>query len=277
MASRGELETYLEKLDSELAEIIRRIPEQGPQGPAPFWVHFEMIERYKVLQKAHIKEGMNILEVGCGAHAITTTVLAHLVGERGRVVAVDIGRWHFVQEFLTKTGMNHRVFPLSHDATSLPFQYECFDYAVVVHGIRSFRNEETITKIFKEMLRVSPYIFIAESLPIATTKAQKAHMQMYNLREEIFLARSGQKDDIHYLPLIKLEELVEAAGGEVLESQVLDVDQPHFLACIPRVIVEKIEDETVRSDLLQRWEQASEKLRQDGEAHPPVGIVRARR
>ncbi len=277
MTSRSELETKLEKIDSEFAEIIRRIPKRDPQEPTPFWLHFEMIERYKVLREANIEKGMNILEVGSGAHAITTTVLAYLVGDRGRVVAVDIGRWRFVNEILAQAGLKHRVFPLAHDATSLPLQYECFNLAVVIHGVRSFRNETTITKILKEMLRVSPRIFVAESLPIAKTKAQKAHLEMYNLREEIFQARSGQKDDIHYLPLDKLTELVEKAGGEVTDSRMMEIDQPHFLACVPRGLVEKIEDEEIREDLLQRWEAAYTKLQQHGEEHLPVGIVKAKR
>ncbi len=277
MASSDEFQTRLEKLDSEFAEIIRRIPKRGSQEPAPFWLHFEMIERYKVLREANIEAGMNILEIGCGAHAITTTVLAHLVGDQGRVVTVDIGRWRFVEEILIQAGMKQRVIPLSHDATKLPLQYECFNLAVVVHGIRSFRNESTITQILKEMLRLSPRIFIAESLPIAKTKAQKAHLEMYNLREEIFQARTGEKDDIHYLPLEKLTKLVESAGGEVTDSMIMEIDQPHFLACVPRVIVGKIEDEKIRENLLQRWNAAYEKLQQHGEEHLPVGIVKARR
>jgi hypothetical protein len=107
--------------------------------------------------------------------------------------------------------------------------------------------------------------------------AQKAHLEMYNLREEIFLARSGQKDDIHYLPLATMTEFVEKAGGEVTDSKVLEFKQPHFLACLPREIVEKIEDEATRQDLLQRWETAYAKLQKYGEEHLPVGIVKARR
>ncbi len=277
MASRDKLEAKLEKLDSEFAEVIRQIPKRGPQEPAPFWLHFEMVERYKVLREANIERGMNILEVGCGAHAITTTVLAYLVGDRGRVVAVDVGRWQFVEEILTQAGMKQRVFPLAYDATGLPLQYECFDLAVVVHGIRSFRNEATITQILKEMFRVSPRIFLAESLPIAKTKAQKAHLEMYNLREEIFQVRTGEKDDIHYLPLDKLVELVERAGGEVTDSRIMEIGQPHFLACIPKEIIDKIEDEKIRADLLQRWDAAYAKLQRYGEEHLPVGIVKARR
>jgi precorrin-6B methylase 2 len=220
---------------------------------------------------------MNILEVGCGSHAISTVALAYLVGNRGRVIAVDIDRWEHLEEILDSTGIRQRVFPLALDATKLPFQFECFDLAVVVHGIRSFRNEETIVRILQEMLRVSSRLFIAESLPLAKTKAQAAHLEMYNLREENFNAVSGVKDDIHYLPLHKLRELVERAGCRVTEILTLDVGQPHFLACIPKEFIEKSKDKAVKRDLLRRWEVAYSKIQQYGEEHPPVGIIKATR
>lgn len=34
-----------------------------------------------------------MLEVGCGPQAISTIPLALSVGERGKVVALDLGRW----------------------------------------------------------------------------------------------------------------------------------------------------------------------------------------
>ncbi|ALL00345.1 hypothetical protein Pyrde_0295 [Pyrodictium delaneyi] len=43
------------------------------------------------------------------------------------------------------------------------------------------------------MLRVSEMVFIAESLPIARNERQKAHLEFYNLREEIFEALYGEK------------------------------------------------------------------------------------
>jgi len=102
-------------------------------------------------------------------------------------------------------------------------------------------------------------------------------LEMYNLREEVFEAVSGMKDDIHHLPLHKLRELVERAGGKVTETLTLDVGQPHFLACIPKEFVEKIKDEALKQDLLRRWEVAYSKIQQYGEEHPPVGIVKATR
>ena len=274
--SREFFPSKLEEIDRDFAELLLRIPPRRDPYLPPYWLHVQMIERYNVLLHAGIREGMNVLEIGCGAHALATIPLAFMVGDSGRVVAVDIGRWTFFEEIVKATGLQKRIIPVSCDARKLPFKFRCFDIAVIVHGIRSLESEENIVRILREMFRVAPEVFIAESLPIAKTKAQEAHLEMYNLREEIFEALTGRKDDIHYFPLEKLMEFVKEADGEIIFAKVLDVGLPHHLAFIPREYIERIKDEQKRKSLLRRWEIAYQKLRKYGEEHPPVGIVKAR-
>ncbi|GAB6102681.1 class I SAM-dependent methyltransferase [Thermococcus atlanticus] len=229
-----------------------------------------MLERFRVLQFAPIREGMNVLEVGCGAHALTTVPLAYSVGETGRVVAVELSRWRFFEEVTTAAGLKHRIIPLKVDASELPFPFKAFDLAVLVHGVRSLRSEETIVKVFSELLRVSERVFIAESLPIVNNERQKAHLELYNLREEIFEVLFGRKDDLHYFPLEKLGELVEKAGGYLLKSGTFEPALPHYLAYIPREYVAQIKDEKKRTELLERWDKAYEMWKRGAE-HPPIG------
>lgn len=271
--SEHDFKSKLSYVDDVFADILMKLPKRKEPYLPPYWLHIQVIERYVVLKYAGIVNGMNILEIGCGAHAIATVPLAYMVGECGRVVAVDIKRWAFFEEIVDKTGMRKRVLPLVCDATKLPFKYRCFDLGVIIHGIRSLKNEETIIKVIHELLRVSSRVFIVATLPIARNKAQEAHIEMYNLREEIFEALTGEKDDIHYFSLDKLETLVESAGGHIVESKTIDVNLPHHLAFIPREYIEKIQDPLERDVLLQRWEVAYQKLQKYGEEHPPVGII----
>jgi hypothetical protein len=263
-------------VNSNFIKVIERIPKGTEPHPLPDWLHYEILERYRVLIHAKIEKGMNVLEIGAGAHAIATVPLAFMVGETGHVDAIELERWSCFNKVITSTGLKNRVTPITHDATDLPFPFRCFDLAVCVHGIRSLRNELTIIRVLKEMLRVSDRIFIAESLPVARTKGQKAHLEMYDLREEIFEAISGIKDDIHYYPLEKLEGFVERAGGRAIESEMLNVDLPHFLAFISKEYLKKIKDKMKREDLLRRWEVAHKKIQRYGEEHPPIGIVSAK-
>jgi len=201
-------ETFKEK-------VLLKIPPRNKPPLPPDWLHTEMLERFRILQFAPLKEGMNVLEIGCGAHALTTVPLAYLVGETGRVVAVDRSRWRFFEEITSSAGVKHRIIPLKLDARELPFPFRAFDLAVLVHGVRSLKNEDTMVKVISEMLRVSGRVFIAESLPVANNERQRAHLELYNLREEIFEALFGEKDDLHYPTLERLKELVERAGGRI--------------------------------------------------------------
>ncbi|WP_240703263.1 hypothetical protein [Thermococcus indicus] len=116
--------------------------------------------------------------------------------------------------------------------------------------------------------------FNVKKLLIANNERQRAHLELYNLREEIFEALLGEKDDLHYPTLEKLVELVEKAGGRVIESGTFEPGLPHYLAYIPREYVEKIEDEKKRAELLERWDEGYEKWKRGAE-HPPVGWVLA--
>jgi len=257
-------------------EVLSKIPPRNEPPLPSDWLHVEMLERFRVLGFAPLNEGMNVLEVGCGAHALTTVPLAYLVGEAGRVVAVDRSRWRFFEDVTSSAGMKHRIIPLKLDARELPFPFRTFDLAVLVHGIRSLKNEEAMIKVISEMLRVSGRVFIAESLQVANNERQRAHLELYNLREEIFEALFGEKDDLHYPTLERLKELVERAGGRVVESGTFEPKLPHYLAYIPREYVERIEDEEKRAELLRRWEEAYEKWK-EGAEHPLVGWLIAKR
>ncbi len=263
--------------DQGFTDVVQRLPLGKDEYLPPNWLRVEALERYQVLGHAGVEPGMNVLEVGCGAHAISTVALAHKVGDRGRVVAVEKERWTYFDEIVRASGLAKRVIPQACDATSLPFPYESFDIAVTVHSVRSFRNEGTIVRIFREMFRVAQRVFVAESLPVARNAAQAAHLEMYNLRQEIFEAILGSKDDLHYFPLDQLVGLVERAGGRVTGSRTFDSNMPHYLAFIPRDYVERVEPQADREGLLRRWDAAYRKLVEHGEEHPPVGLVHGSR
>ncbi|AIF68829.1 hypothetical protein PAP_01985 [Palaeococcus pacificus DY20341] len=89
-------------------------------------------------------------------------------------------------------------------------------------------------------------------------------------RQSFFEALFGKKDDLHYLPLEKLEELVEKAGGHIIKSGTFEPALPHYLAYIPREYVAQIKDEKKRVELLERRDKAHEKWKR-GTEHPPVG------
>lgn len=273
----GRYEEQLGDAGPRFARLMDRIPLQHTPPLAPDWLRCEMLERHQLLKSARIRAGSRIVEVGSGPHAIATVPLAFELGARGRLIAVERARWTKFRTISKASGLDRRIWPLAGDARRLPLRNDSADLAVCVHGVRSLANEETMVEVFREMLRVAPRVFLAESLPSATTEAQRAHLAMYELREEVFAATTGHRDDLRYLPLDRLAALVERAGGRVMSSITTTIDLPHALAFFPRDLVESIPDMSLREQLLDRWESASSMRASVGEDHPPVGIISAQR
>jgi hypothetical protein len=161
------------------------------------------------------------------------------------------------------------------DASELPFPYRLFDLGVILHGIRSLGTNKAIIQVLRELLRVSRKIIIAESLPIAKTEAQKAHLDMYNLREPVFEAVFGKKDDYHYRTEKELIHLMKSSGAINIQSNVIEFDLPHHLAYFPKEIILKIENEAIKEKYLRLWNDCFTRIQEVGESHPPVCIISA--
>jgi hypothetical protein len=270
-------EARLRATEPEFRELIGRIPLQASPPLRPEWLRCEMLERHEVIRQGPELTDSTVLEVGSGAHAVSTVPLASHVGRAGRVVAVEQSRWSQFRRVVAASGLKDRIWPIAADARRMPLRGDSAELAVCLHGIRSLRGEGNTVRVLREMLRISPRVFVAESLPIARSNAEAAHLAMYNLREEVFAASTGARDDLHYTPLDHLASWVEKAGGVVETTEVLDVNLPHFLGYFPRALVEALPSGNLRVDLLRRWDDADSLRRQYGEDHPPVGIVTARR
>jgi len=268
----------LEGLSSELLTTLKRIGTYQPHPRLPpDWYQWQVAERDMILKHAKIESGVNLLEIGCGPQAIATIPLACLVGEEGRVVALDKGRWGDFWKLIGRGGVKSRVIPLQDDARELPFPYSCFDLSVCIHGIRSFETREACVEAVREMLRVSKErIFLAESSPIARNMAQKAHIAMYNLRRAVFLAIDRPKaGDIPYFSQKELVEIVKEAGATKIDAKLVEVNMPHHLAWFPPEIFEKIKDKGERESLRRRHMAGERMLNKYGEEHPPVIVINA--
>lgn len=190
-------ETQLEETSARLIEVLYRDPLlENPPLPRD-WLKCEMRERYQVLRHAPFEEGMNVLEVGCVGHVISTVLLAIHAGERDCVVAVEPERWSMFREIVTRAGIEGQVRAVRADARRLPVIPGRLDLATCVHGLRSLRSEANMVRIFREMLRGAPRISLTESLPITRSDAQRADLGAYELREDYFQATTGVRDDLH--------------------------------------------------------------------------------
>jgi ubiquinone/menaquinone biosynthesis C-methylase UbiE len=258
--------------------ILKRIGTYQPHSRLPpDWFQWQIAERYMILKHAKIALGANILEIGCGPQAMATIPLAFLVGENGRVVALDRGRWGDFWKLIERSGVKSRVIPLQDNARKLLFPYSCFDLTVCIHGIRSFENRKACVEAIGEMLRVSTgRIFIAESSPIARNMAQKAHLTMYNLRRRVFLTMNRPEwGDIPYFSQNDLVKIVKEAGAWKIDTKLIDVNMSRHLAWFPPELPDKIKDKARRENLRREYLKGEKMLDKYGEEHPPVIVINA--
>ncbi len=269
-------ERQLRRTDAAFQSVVRSLPEL-PRPPLPVdWLVAEMVERYAVVEESTVQPGQRIVEIGSGGQALATIPLACRIGSNGRVTAVERERWDRFRELVLASGLGPRIDPVRADARRLPFSANTFRLATCIHGLRSLGDDDTCLRVFREMLRVADRLFVAESLPVGRTEAQLAHLTMYELREEMFLATTGRRDDVHYRSLDELCALVERAGGVVDFHRALELDLPHALSYFPRSMLGAVPDPSLRDRLEERWDRAFERLQRVGEDHPPVGMVLAR-
>lgn len=145
-----------------LWQVLIRVLRRFFDFPAPAFIgHFldsdfrrKMQPPDKIISRSGIKEGMKILEVGCGSGAFTTFV-ARAVGNKGEVFALDIQPEMLKQiESKLKRQENkdiQNIRLIEGDALNMPFEDDSFD---LVYSITVFQEIPDKNKALKEMKRV---------------------------------------------------------------------------------------------------------------------------
>lgn len=159
-----------------LWQVFIRILRRYLDFPAPAFIgnfldsdfRRKMQSPDKIISRSGIKEGMKVLEVGCGSGAFTTFV-ARAVGNKGEVFALDIQPEMLKQiENKLKRSENKdikNIRLIEGDALNMPLEDNYFD---LVYSITVFQEIPDKNKALKEMKRVlkpNGVLAITEFLP----------------------------------------------------------------------------------------------------------------
>jgi len=159
-----------------LWQVVIRILRRYLDFPAPAFIgnfldsdfRRKMQPPDKIISRSGIKEGMKVLEVGCGSGAFTTFV-ARAVGDKGEVFALDIQPEMLKQiENKLKQPENENIKNIrliEGDALNIPLEDNTFD---LVYSITVFQELPDKNKALKEMKRVlkpDGILSITEFLP----------------------------------------------------------------------------------------------------------------
>ena len=122
----------------------------------------------KIISRSGIKEGMRILEVGCGSGAFTTFV-ARAVGDKGEVFALDIQPEMLKQiENKLKRPENSyikNIKLIEGDALNMPLEDNFFDLVYTITVFQEIPDKNKALKEMKRVLKPKGVLAITEFLP----------------------------------------------------------------------------------------------------------------
>ncbi|TYS62173.1 class I SAM-dependent methyltransferase [Bacillus infantis] len=180
-----------------------------------------------------IKEGMRVLEVGCG-QGDTTAALADAVGNDGFVVAMDVASPEYGAPFtlgeaaerIKKSSLGSRV-SFHFEADLEDFTGEApFDVAVLSHCSWYFKHPEDLLRTFTRLRQLAKRICFAEWDLDFTRMDQRAHFCAVSILAlySNFVDNEGNIQNLFHKS--RIQELLKEAGFTV-EGQ-LTVDASYL-------------------------------------------------
>ena len=110
----------------------------------------------------YIKEGMDVLEVGCGPSFFTLD-MARMVGKSGRVVAVDLqeGMLAKVREKISRSGTGQNIVLHRCDEDRIGVSGN-FDFVFLFYMVHEVVDKEAFFRELESLLKTDGQVYIAE-------------------------------------------------------------------------------------------------------------------
>ncbi|PYI07672.1 putative SAM-dependent methyltransferase [Aspergillus sclerotiicarbonarius CBS 121057] len=195
--------------------------------------HSQTCHRLVLLQHWNVPTDSKVLELGCG-QGDCTTVLAHAVGEQGRVVAVDPADLDYgapytlgqAQDHISQGPLGGRITwvqqsPLDY-LSSLPSpasKSKAFDATVLAHSLWYFASPSLILSTFRALKQHSKRLLLAEWSLVATHPSAQPHVLAALTQAALECRKPNSDSNVRtVLGPKQLTELALAAGWQ-LESE----------------------------------------------------------
>ncbi|PKL38841.1 MAG: SAM-dependent methyltransferase [Spirochaetae bacterium HGW-Spirochaetae-1] len=154
----------------------------------PSWLYFSLntylrkrVHDPEKLFRGYVEEGQTALDIGCGP-GFFTFGLAGLVGDKGRVIAVDIQK-KAIDALIKKirgTNLEKIVFPVHNDSSGISVK-ETADFALTFWMLHEVPDKKTFLNQIKAVMKPDSLYFLVEP---------KIHVPEKSFLEEVEIARS---------------------------------------------------------------------------------------
>lgn len=130
-------------------------------GSLDNWVR-RLLQNPKKILSPYIREGMTVLEVGCGP-GFFTTELAQIVGEKGRVVAVDLQEEMLqkLREKIKGSEIEQRIMLHKSDEDRIGVS-EKFDLVFLFYMVHEVPNKKAFFDELRPLLKTDGQIYMVE-------------------------------------------------------------------------------------------------------------------
>lgn len=270
----GMLPEDFQKVFKDSGEILDRLFHEFK---ASWWDVYDNsdigMERIALAKEMQLRENDVILDVGCGRGYFSIAAAKFSKFIVGLDLMNGFGRqgwWTNFRISMKELNLLGKVIGVRSDARSIPFKDSSFSLAVAVHSIRNFPDKDSIERAFSEMKRMvtkKGNVIIVESLPIARTKAQEAHLQLFRCKAKY---TSGELD---FLPEKELVEIFHRVGFSRIEIKHLNYNfsaAPPFFYLNSSSLAEREREEAKKA-----YDRAIDMIKKWGDASPPAVFVKA--
>lgn len=189
----------------------------------------QLQHRLDLVKAFEVKEGMHVLEIGCG-QGDTTMALADAVGSAGKVVGLDIASRDYgtplnlgqATDIIKKSALGERVnFHFKTDLNTYESD-EVFDLAVLSHSSWYFKSPDDLLSYFQKLRKIAKRVCFAEwDLDFKDTK-QRAHFCAVSIAAlySNFVNNDGNIQNLFHK--VQIQELLEEADFQVEKERVVN-------------------------------------------------------
>jgi cyclopropane fatty-acyl-phospholipid synthase-like methyltransferase len=230
------------------------------------------MERMFLVRDIGLEKDDIVLDVGCGRGYFT----AAAANRSKRAVGLDAmdgmsrqGWWKNFKESMSELKLTHKIQSLKAYAQFIPLKDNSIDKAVTVHAIRNFGNKQTIQNALHEMNRLlskEGEMILVENVPIARSKAQEAHLAMYECK------CNYSSGDVYYFSQEELLEMFGSAGLKEISVEVVDYN----LSATPPIFY--LDTSRLDKDQMEKAQEehaaAVDMIRKHGETSPSAIIIK---
>lgn len=180
-------------------------PNLAQNTPQDFAIATEKLAQ-KVYQTANLKDGISILDVGCGFGGTTASINNYYSGVKITGLNIDERQLNIARKQIQPRGNNSIEFVLG-DATQIPFPDNSFDVVLAVECIFHFPSRAAFFQEAKRVLKPGGKIAFSDFVPTAI-------INFFEPLVRLFLQDLGAKTygNVNFFTLTSYQNLAQQIG-----------------------------------------------------------------